>query len=1274
MRHNIRFNIFGLFAAAVSLLTVACQQDPLDEAGADNSEYVAVTFSIQPESLPGVARATRAAGNVSGKVNYSESHISDGTKADVLVYAVYDAEGNLLPEFGQVERGEDSCLLPDGTELGAGQTYEEVTTFPKKITLTVRRGKTYKIAFWAQNSTCKAYDIHDLTKVQIHYTEIDSVTDADDINASSTPNNDEMRDAFCKVEELSITSKSINNRVIYLYRPLAQVNVGTTGYDYETIVQDAEMNYAYTRIQIASAPRYLNVVEDRIETEKTKDNYSALEYGWALIPAYANSTWAESHPDHNWAVSDAALFSDIATGSIFAENLQRTYEWEEFLRVKIYDDDKDNYLPYAGLDKNNEETETFKYLSMCYVLAASNRNPESNAYDRSVFDRVRVWIATDKMGANEKQIVDIVDVPATRNWRTNIVGNILTTDVAFEIKLDPIYAGDYNGFYEDTEVSWSGPLNGLDGGVFYDAENDEILISNVNGLLWFQQMVNGDLLYRDDINRTIVGESVKKKTPIKYYDEDGTEHSFGDSDAPYYFKGIPDPTKGLEEGTPEYEEALALKNRILRATHQDTNVGHNPGKGQTWPEFNNFHFVGQNESGNPDPANVKLVADIDLSGIEWLSIGFDCKMEQTLEMLGENGSNNKNSNETHTDKKTHRGFFGHFDGNGHTVSNLTTKRFSINVHPASLQIGAGGPFEAVQWCARGFFGQIGGTATVENLTLSNVNIYGNNCVGGIAGAAIGVKGKDSKEGTEINIRNCVVDGGKIENVPMFRGDAAKTASGKQNRTYARGVNTGGIVGLYNASGSVTDCEVRNLNIDGYRTTGGIVGCISNYYLAYTSEDWQNSSKINTDSKVKMKSITGNKIFNTTILSDHFKPFDVMQLGKFDKNGYTADWVYGFSWIVSYSSYVHNLVGGEFGGDSLEESPGMKNYVEKVSDNSLSGSQIIDFACDIVADSNNVMSGRVVDIDNAPVDVLPVLNNWFADYVNIRSNLVGNATSYKRYGTYRAEMFTSTGVYKQVMWNLPNDYEINWDKESGAVGMRVGAVELDGHDYILSVRGVTGENDCAVQISSCDRSQFSSPDMPADWDKSAETTLKNLTVRGNPYAYTGICLSPNECMKSITLEDISVYDVYRTIALDNLEEKTGNVWPKKIAPESVTLTVRHSNLRGYTAPGAGWQSVTYTNVIFETGANVGSSDDDASKRSTCDVEAVTLFDGCTFKAPFTIEIKGNVDVTFTGCKVDGPNTPEIESEALPEGTKKIEINANGEITYYDVAGSVLTVEE
>ena len=124
MRHNIRFNIFGLFAAAVSLLTVACQQDPLDEAGADNSEYVAVTFSIQPESLPGVARATRAAGNVSGKVNYSESHISDGTKADVLVYAVYDAEGNLLPEFGQVERGEDSCLLPDGTELGAGQTYE----------------------------------------------------------------------------------------------------------------------------------------------------------------------------------------------------------------------------------------------------------------------------------------------------------------------------------------------------------------------------------------------------------------------------------------------------------------------------------------------------------------------------------------------------------------------------------------------------------------------------------------------------------------------------------------------------------------------------------------------------------------------------------------------------------------------------------------------------------------------------------------------------------------------------------------------------------------------------------------------------------------------------------------------------------------------------------------------------------------------------------------------------------------------------------------------
>ena len=1276
MRCNRRFNIFGLSTVVAALLTTACERELWNEAWADDSDYVAVTFTIQPEDGSPLTRAEAEddPAKPAGNVNYKERHISDGTKADVLVYAVYDEDGVLLPEFGQVNRGEASCLLPDGTKLGEGQTLVDVATFPVKITLNVKRDKTYKFAFWAQNSTCKAYDVHDLTKVQIHYTEIESSdVNASNPNASTTPNNDEMRDAFCKVEELKITSKALNNRVIYLYRPLAQINVGTTGYDYETVVQDEAMNYAYTRIQIASAPRYLNVVEDKIDIDKTQDNYSVLEYGWALMPAYTNAEWAEANPEQEWSTTDAEMFNEIKAGNaISSGNLQKTYAWEEFLKVKLYDDSEESeeYMPldgkyrkYAGLKDNNKLTETFKYLSMCYVLAPNNTPSEQNT-----FDRVRVWIAKDKDGLDEKPIVDITQVPATRNWRTNIVGNVLTTDVKFNITLDPIYAGDYNGLYQEGEASWTGPLNGIDGGVFYDAANDEILISNVNGLLWFQQMVNGDLLYRETVTRTAEGKSVNKYEPIAYWDENGSSHTFGDSDAPFYFKGIPDPTKaeGLVEGTPEYEEAVMLKARILRATHQDTNVEYS--KEKSWPEFNNFHFVGKKKDGKPDPAHVKLVADIDLSGIEWLGIGFDCKMEHTMEMLGENNKENRNSNEKHSDKTTHRGFFGHFDGNNHTVSNLTTKRFSINVHDKSLQVDSGGPYDAVQWFARGFFGQLGGTATVENLVLSNVDIYGFNCVGGIAGAAIGVEGQDSKKGTAINIRNCVVNGGKIECVPMFRGDAAKN-NVKNNRTYARGVNTGGIVGLYNASGSVTGCEVRNLNIYGYRTTGGIVGCIANYYLAYTSDNWNLSNRINTGSQVKMQALTDNKIINTTILSDHFKPFNYMRMGTVTDSGLTADWAYGFAWMKSYSSYLHRLVGGEFGGDSLgndvkEEDRINSAYVGTVSGNSLDGCQLIDFACDLDLDKTKI-KGRIVNIEDAPVDVLPVLNNWFVDKVNIKSNLVGNAAAYKRYATYNALMLTKDNVYKDVMWNLPYNYTIDWDKNSGVVGMCVGAVELNGYDYVLSVRGVTGKNDCAVQISSCDRSVFKSEEMPKAWDTSAETTLKDLTVRGNPYAYTGICLSPNSCMKAITLDGVSVYDVYQTIALDELSKNDGSVWPKEIAPGSVTLTVKNSDLRGYTVPGEGWQSVTYDTVIFETGAYVNSSDVDSSKRNTCEVAPTTggtTFKACTFKAPFNIVIAEDASVKFTGCKIAcGANETDIDILPAP-GCTKIIVDETGKVSY------------
>lgn len=1227
MNHKIRFNLLGLLAAAAAtLLTAACVRDPLNEVS--DGDTAIVRFTVQPEKLPA---ATRAGDDPEGNVDYSGCHISDGTKAKLLVYAVYDEDGSLLPEFG---RGVSEEL--SGIEPGDGQTYVKVEKFPYTIELRLKRNKTYKVAFWAQDPASKFYDIQDLKAVKVHYTEVEAG------DASSTPNNDESRDAFCRVETFTLNKKSDENRTVLLYRPLAQINVGTTGYDYETAVQMKK--YAYSRIQIASAARYLDVVNDQIRIDNDKDSKSVLEFGYAKIPAYINC--------------------DVP------DDLTVLQEKEEFLKVHLYDKEEDepDYYGYAGLDKDGKETETFKYLSMCYVLVPSDtqRDEKGNTlykYKSTTIDRLRVWLATDDQGSDEKEIIDISNVHATRNWRTNIVGDILTANVNLSVVLDPIYAGDVNGFYEDGDVAWSGWLDEYHG-AYYDAAEDEILISNAGGLLWLQQMVNGDLLYTVDAGQAKAGE------PIRYYDENHDEHAFGDKSEQPYFKGIPDPTtrvkdKSAYENVAEYEkavkEAQQLKARILRATHQDKNPGLS--EKYPWPERNNFHFVGEDEN---DRAKVKLVADIDLSGIEWLGIGFDCKMDQTLDMLCDNGSKeqDKKIENGPYDKKKHRGFFGHFDGNGHTISNLTTKRFSMDVHPYSQQLNSGGPYEAVQWYARGFFGQLGGAAIVENLTLRNVDIHGYHCVGGIAGAAIGVH-PAQKRGKKINIINCVVDGGTIENVPMYRGDSQKSGVAN-NRTWARGVNTGGIVGLYNASGSVDGNRVSNLTIDGYRMVGGIVGSLSSYYLAYTDNTFSGKNTGN-DKSIFPSSISNNVISNTVILADHFKPFATFRHMPYNddytdpntkvKTTYTTDWAYGFSWGFSYNTFVDRLVGGD---TAIPESTSKEG-------NTVDGAdvQVVDLAGTYMLEGKAI-KGRTTDIDNVPIELLPVLDNWFVDDAKVVSNLIGEAKSYKRYTTSPfAFESTQSNVYDSP-FPMFKTYDREWVEASGRVGMYVGAITLDGTNSqnqgnsVLSVRGVTGTNDCAMLVSACDRTQFTgNPDK--GWYTAATTTVSHLSVRGNPYAYTGICLAPNPVMSAITISDVSVYDVYQTLALAELEEMNTAVWPKRVVATNVTLTVEDSNLRGYTVPGAGWKSIRYENIIFEKGARVLSEDNpDLATEYTCKVEKTaggTAFVGCQFKAPFIIEIAEGASVSFDEtCKaVFGLDEAPI---APDPGCKRIRIETSG----------------
>ena len=174
-------------------------------------------------------------------------------------------------------------------------------------------------------------------------------------------------------------------------------------------------------------------------------------------------------------------------------------------------------------------------------------------------------------------------------------------------------------------------------------------------------------------------------------------------------------------------------------------------------EFRNAVNSGNTYAGK----TVKLTADLDLSGENWKPIG------NVAAYPGQ-------------------AFQGVFDGNGKTISNLTSND------------------ETANWSCAGLFGSIS-NGTIKDLTLTNVNIQSYHYAAGI----VAYKG----DNTNVLIQNCKVIGGTITSTPEL------LSSGK----YDNGDKVGGIMGYATAGSTINNCTVEGVNISGYRDLGGIVG-------------------------------------------------------------------------------------------------------------------------------------------------------------------------------------------------------------------------------------------------------------------------------------------------------------------------------------------------------------------------------------------------------------------------------------------------------------------
>ncbi len=197
-------------AAAVLMLSSCVKEDFGTQATA--GEEVTVTFNAAlPEAI-----ATKA--------------YSDGTTAKKLHYGVYVS-------------GTDKRLFGEGDV----KTFDNLQT---SVELTLASGVTYDIIFWAQSEDAAAYSIDWTAKTM--------TVDYENINA-----NDENNDAFyAYIGGLKI--EGALNKTVELYRPFAQINLGTD--DYKKAVA-AGLEVDRTNM-VAKLPTVLNFVDGTVATEK----------------------------------------------------------------------------------------------------------------------------------------------------------------------------------------------------------------------------------------------------------------------------------------------------------------------------------------------------------------------------------------------------------------------------------------------------------------------------------------------------------------------------------------------------------------------------------------------------------------------------------------------------------------------------------------------------------------------------------------------------------------------------------------------------------------------------------------------------------------------------------------------------------------------------------------------------------------------------------------------------------------------------------------------
>ena len=280
-----------LNATLLALLLMACEQDNVITQQPQTE--VEVTFNFEFEDVA----VTRA--------------ISDGTTADELMYAIFNADNNELVISKTTK-----------TNASGATTSSGITT---RMTLT--EGLTYKAVFWLQSSQTDAYTVTEEMKVTVSY---------------AGECNDETRDAFYGVsKEFTVDDAAVG---VVLRRPFAQLNAGTYPFDWEYVKDFHDFDITKSCIRVRDVAHTIDLTTGKLSDygsasfkpgalpdESLKDdvdeNGVMEEYTYVAMAYLLADTTPTTHTAEFFFLNDenkAVMFESDVTNSVSLKRNCRT--------------------------------------------------------------------------------------------------------------------------------------------------------------------------------------------------------------------------------------------------------------------------------------------------------------------------------------------------------------------------------------------------------------------------------------------------------------------------------------------------------------------------------------------------------------------------------------------------------------------------------------------------------------------------------------------------------------------------------------------------------------------------------------------------------------------------------------------------------------------------------------------------------------------------------------------------------------------------------------